>query len=113
MWFQDFQDGCSGSHLPSWIAKLNDLSNSESLCRSNASHQKKKKKKNSTQSNLRFGRRCCLKNFKMATMEWNNFSNFESLCHSNASIQSTVWESLKNFKTAAMAIILDIGTEGF
>ena len=24
---------------PSWIAKLNDLSNSKSLCRSNASHQ--------------------------------------------------------------------------
>ena len=47
---------------PSWIAKRNDLSNSESLCRSNASHQV------SAQSNLRFGRRCRLKNSYMAAM---------------------------------------------
>ena len=62
MWFQEFQDGDPGIHRPSWIAKLNDLSNSESLCHSYASHQV------SAQSNLRFGRRCCLKNFKMAAM---------------------------------------------
>ena len=37
---------------PSWRAKRNDLSYSESLCRSDASHQA------SAQSNLRFGRRC-------------------------------------------------------
>ena len=37
--FRDFQDGCPGSHQPSWIAKLKDLSNSETVCHSNASHQ--------------------------------------------------------------------------
>ena len=47
---------------PSWIAKRNNFSNSESLCRSDASH------KVSAQSNLRLGRNCCLKNFKMAAM---------------------------------------------
>ena len=45
MWCQYFQDG----RRPSWIAKRNDLSNSESLCRSDASHQVL------AQSDLRFG----------------------------------------------------------
>ena len=84
---------------PSWISEPNDFSNSESLCLCDASHQVL------TQSNLRFGRRCCLKNFKMAIMaavldirteefQWpslilerNNFSNSESLCHLDASHQ--------------------------
>ena len=44
---------------PSWISEQNDFSNSESLCCSNPSHQV------SAQSNLLFGRRCRLKNFKM------------------------------------------------
>ena len=44
----------------SWISERNDFSNSESLCLSNAFHQI------SAQSNLRFGRRCRLNNFKMA-----------------------------------------------
>ena len=48
---------------PSWIAEWKDLSNSQSLCHSDASHQV------SAQSDLRFGRRCHLKNFKMATVE--------------------------------------------
>ena len=43
---------------PSWTLERNDFSNSESLCFSNASHQVL------AQSNLRFGRRCRLKNFK-------------------------------------------------
>ena len=47
---------------PSWIAERNDFSDSESLCHSDASHQV------SVQSDLQFGRRCRLKNFKMATM---------------------------------------------
>ena len=47
---------------PSWIAERNDFSYSESLCSSDASHQVL------VQSDLQFGRRCCLKNFKMATM---------------------------------------------
>ena len=47
----------------SWIAEQKDLSDSESLCRSNASHQV------SAQSNLRFGRRCRLKNSNMAAMK--------------------------------------------
>ena len=55
MWFQDFQDGHPVE------AKWNDLSKSESLCHSNASHQV------SAQYNLWF-KRCHLKNFKLATM---------------------------------------------
>ena len=45
---------------PSWILERNDFSNSETLCRSDAFHQVL------AQSN--FGRRCSLKNFKMATI---------------------------------------------
>ena len=33
--FKEFQDG----HRPSWISEQNNLSNSESLCRSDASHK--------------------------------------------------------------------------
>ena len=44
------------------ISEWNDYSNSESLCRSDASHQV------SAQSHLQFGRSCCLKNFNMAAM---------------------------------------------
>ena len=40
--------------------ELNDFSNSESLFHCDASHQV------SAQFDLLFGRRCCLKNFKMA-----------------------------------------------
>ena len=75
------------------ISELNDFSKSESLCHCDASHQV------SAQSDLWFGRRCCLKNFKMAAMakisrwpQWRpswiseryNFSNFESLSHCDA-----------------------------
>ena len=49
MWFEDFR-----------ISEGNDFSNSESLCCSYASHQV------SAQSDLRFGRKCRLKIFKMA-----------------------------------------------
>ena len=103
--------------LPSWISERNHFSNSESLCRSDASHQV------SAQSDLWFGKRCRLKNFKMATMilEQNDFSNSESLCRSDVShqvsAQSDLWFGrrccLKNFKMATMAAILDIGTEPF
>ena len=55
LWFKDFQDA-------SWISEQNDSSNSESLCHSDASHQV------SPQSDLRPGRRCCLKNFKMTAI---------------------------------------------
>ena len=51
---EKLQDGSHGGHL--------GFSNSETLCHSDASHQV------SAQSNLLFWRRCCLKNFKMATM---------------------------------------------
>ena len=47
---------------PSWIQERNDFSNSEYLCHCDVSHQVL------TQSDLRFGRRCRLKNFNMATM---------------------------------------------
>ena len=44
---------------PSWISERNDFSNSEPLCHSDASHQVL------AQFDLRFGRRCRLKNFKI------------------------------------------------
>ena len=47
---------------PFWMAERNDFSNSESLCCSDASHQV------SAQLDLWFGKRCHLKNFKIATM---------------------------------------------
>ena len=80
---------------PSWIIERSNFSNSESLCRSDASHQVL------AQSDLWFGRRCRLKNFMMATLasswisEWNDFSNSESPCCHNAShyvsAQSNLW----------------------
>ena len=48
---------------PSWISEWNDFSNSESLCRSDASYQVL------AQSDLWFERRCHLKNFKMAAAD--------------------------------------------
>ena len=59
MSFEEFQDG----PLASWLSEQHDFSNSESLCPCDASHQVL------AQSNLRFGRKYRLKNFKMATME--------------------------------------------
>ena len=66
----------------SWITEQNDFSNSESLFHCDASHQVL------AQSYLWFGRRCRLKNFKIAAIEatwiseWNNFRNSEfSCCH--------------------------------
>ena len=47
---------------PSWISNRNDFSISESLCYCDASNQVL------AQSDLGFGRRCHLKNFKMAAM---------------------------------------------
>ena len=100
---------------------MEDFSNSESLCPSDASHQV------SAQSNLWSGRRSCLKNFKMAAMwpswilEQNDFSNSESLCCSNASHQVSAQSDLsfrrrcplKNFKMTTVTSILDIRTEKF
>ena len=57
----EFGSRCGFKRWPAWIAKRNDLSNFESLCHSNASHQV------SAQSNLLFGR-CRLKNSNMAAM---------------------------------------------
>ena len=48
--------------LASWISEQNDFSNSESLCRSDVSHQV------SAQFDLWFGRKYRLKNFKKAVM---------------------------------------------
>ena len=56
MSFEEFQDG----QLPSWISERNNFSNSESLCRSNASHQVL------AQSDLQFGSRGDFKIFSMA-----------------------------------------------
>ena len=42
-----------------------------------------------------FGRRCRLKNFKMAGIsEWNDFSNSKSLCHCDASHQVSAQSDL-------------------
>ena len=57
----------------SWILEQNDFSNSESLCHCDAPHQVLAK------SDLRHGRRCCWKNYKMAAMGpswiWNRIIN--------------------------------------
>ena len=70
---------------PSWISERNDFSNSESLCHFDA------------QSDLQFGKRRRLKNFKMQPSwisERNNFSNSESLCHCDASRQVSAQSDL-------------------
>ena len=58
--FEEFQDG--HPLRPSWILERNDFSNFESLCHCDAPHQV------SAQSDLGFGRRCRLKNIKMAAI---------------------------------------------
>ena len=94
--------------------KADNFSNSESLCQFDASNQVL------TQSDLSFGIRCRLKNFKMAAISWiserKDFSNSESLCHCDACHQVLAQSNLlfgtrchlKNFKMASMAAILDI-----
>ena len=72
---------------PSWISEWNNLSNSESLCGSNASH------KVSAQSDLWFWRRYRLKNFKIS--EPNNFSNSVCVCHFDASHQVLAQSDLR------------------
>ena len=58
MSLEEFQDGPHGGHF----GYRKDFSNSESLYYYDASHQVL------AQSELRFGRRCRLKNFKMSAM---------------------------------------------
>ena len=102
---------------PSWILELNNLSNSDSPGHPNTSHQV------SAQSNFWFGRRCGLKNFKMAIIleEQYDSSNSESPCCPNAShkvwaqsdlvfVSRCGWEI---FKMATMVAILDIGMNDF
>ena len=70
------------------------------------------------QSDLLFGRKCRLKRPSWI-LERKDFSNSESLCHCGASQQVSAKLDLgfrrrcclKNFKMAAMAANLDIGTE--
>ena len=92
MLFEEFQDGHHGGQLGYWNGSILAILN---LC--NANHQI------SAQSDLWFGRRCHLMNFKMAPWrlswltEWNDFSNSESLCPCDASHQvlaqsNKVWE---------------------
>ena len=107
-----------GGHLGYWILERNKFSNSKSPCHPNASHQVW------AQSKLPFGGRHGLTIFKMATgqpsliSEQHDFSNSESLCCSDASYQVLAPSdlrfgrcSLKTFKMADMAVILDIRTE--
>ena len=121
--------GCGGDDVwrlprwppwqPSWISEWNDFSNSESLCRSDASHIV------SAQSDMAW--------------EEMSFEEFQDDCHGRhlgyrngtilailnlyVSMMSPIkfqlirtgfWRRcLKNFKMATMAAILDIGTEWF
>ena len=64
MSFKNFKMAAMDCHpwQPFWISKRNDFSNSESLCRSDASHQL------SAQSDLWFGRRSHLNYFKTAAV---------------------------------------------
>ena len=89
MSFVDFQDGCNGT---TWF------SNSEFLCHSDSSQQV------SVQSDLRFGRRCRLKNSRWLPWrpswksEQNDFSSSESPCLSNASRQLLAQSDLPKFE---------------
>ena len=60
MSFEEFQDSRHGGHLGYWDGTILAILN---LCHCDASHQVL------AQSNLRFGRRCRLKNFKMAALD--------------------------------------------
>ena len=109
MRFEDFQDGHLWGHLRYQTRTI--FSNSESLCSFDAANQVW------AQSALRFGRRCYLKNFKMASVaiidaRMEEFSSSESPCLPNASHQVSAQSDLPSrsrchFKMATM----DIGTE--
>ena len=68
---EEFQDG---RHGPSWILERKDFSISESPCHCDASHQVL------AQSDLRFGRRCRLKNFKISWISERNDLAILNLC---------------------------------
>ena len=70
------QDGRRGVHF--WYR--NDFSNSKFLCCSDASHQVL------AQSDLPFGRRCCLKNFKMAAMGHLGYRNGKNVAILNLNV---------------------------
>ena len=101
-----------------WISKLNEFSNSESLCRSDAPSPPLAPTPTPVKFRLDptwFWMRSCLMNFKVAAwrlswiLERNDFSSSESLCPCDAShqvlAQSDLWFGrrycLKNFKVAA------------
>ena len=103
---------------PSWLLERNRFSNSKTPCHPNASHQV------CARSDLSFGSRHDLNNFKMATMGaildiGTDFSNSKFLLCSDASHQVSAQSNLqfrrrcllKIFKMAYMVGHLDIGTE--
>ena len=100
---------------PSWISDRKDFSNSESLCHCDASYQVL------AQSNFRFGRRYCLKNFGRLGYRNGTSLAILNLCVTvmppiKLQLNRTGFGRrcrLKNFRMAAMAATLDIGTEGF
>ena len=104
--FEEFQDG---RRAATWILGRNDFSNFEFLCHCDASHQV------SAQLDLGFRRKWR----PYLISERNEFSNCESLCHCDDSHQVSAKTDLgfrrkyrlKNFKMAALAALLDIGTE--
>ena len=98
---------------PSWISERNYFNKPESLCHSDASNQ--------VRLNLTYGLGGDVVWRTSWISEWSDFSNSESLCHCDAFHQVSAQfdlrfgrrKCLKNFKIAAMAAILDIGTERF
>ena len=107
IWLMVWEEISFDPWQPSWISEQNNFSNSESLRHCNASHQ------DLAQSSLQFGRRCHLKNFKMAIQVAISairtiLAILNSLCPSNASHQISAQSNLlfvrryrlKNFKMA-------------
>ena len=96
---------------PSWISECMDFSYSESLYCPDASNHI------SAQSNFQFGRRCPLKNFKnILEILYVNIAPMPPVLF-RLKLTSGSWGVfffffLNNFKMVAMAVILDIGTEG-
>ena len=99
MSFEEFQDGRHDGTILTILT----------LCVTYATHQV------SAQSDLEFGRRCRLKNFKMAAMtaklEQNDFSISEYLCHFHASHQVLAQSDLRNGSRCRLKNLLDIGME--
>ena len=112
MSFEEFQDGRPGRHL----GYRNSFSDFECLCVTVMSPIKFQLNRSSSLRDV--VQRISRWPWPSWISGWDNFSNFESLCHCDASHQVSAQSDLgfrrrchlKNFKMAALADILDIGT---